>query len=469
MSSLFLAQLCSAQEQLIPFDSVHIAFAEEHSTAFVSGFGHVFICLPTGPISSAADLLNSQAINFGANTSSNGNGLWIGNYQVQPTHELLRRNTVYDNRTVVFIELTLSPSQRGQLFCDLQRRLDQDYRYDFVRHNCGHFMLDWLNGPSLEEPKWPYFTPREAVSEAIKLYPPKRMRTFPSATALIEHYLGEKLPSRAKVETASETDLALRILLLRYRLGHSDRAAYSRTQAELLRILESPAGRNAAAQVSGLETHVFEPVAARWPNEQEGPSLSVGTYFDSVSGIARALADISLGYRDWHTEPISQSTIREVHFLKATIASNGENNNANLVIGELQTIRPTFSLVGTPSSGMRLEYVGLPNSFGDHGLCASLWGGASHRVGSTWLTAKLSGTIEEIQDEAQVKFKPSFTMHSLWEPIFSEIEIVHSPSQGMGLEAKLSFYSTSASSLSASLIMDPRDNWSATLGYQIRF
>lgn len=81
-----LSQAAAAQGcvEVAPFKSVFLVFAEEQAESLVSGFGHIFVCLPNLPTSSVQDLLAAPAVNFGADTSRLGQGMWVGQYKLQP-------------------------------------------------------------------------------------------------------------------------------------------------------------------------------------------------------------------------------------------------------------------------------------------------------------------------------------------------------------------------------------------------
>ncbi len=134
-------------------------FAEEHSQSIVSSFGHIFVCLTNGEIQTSADLFNSTVLNFGANLSPLGEGLRVGRYKLQKFFDAVRQNVYFEHRGLTIYELQLSSAQIMSLAKDLDRRLGRKYPYDFIRHNCGHYIDDWLNGAREESVAMFYETP----------------------------------------------------------------------------------------------------------------------------------------------------------------------------------------------------------------------------------------------------------------------------------------------------------------------
>lgn len=416
--ALLAAPFAFPQEGLPLFDSVHIAFAEEHSSAIVSGFGHVFVCLPPGPVESASDLLHAPAVNFGADTSPLGKGMWIGEFKIQSTHQLLRRNTQFEDRTVTFLEIKTTADQRSDLKQRLKKLLDGEYPYDFARLNCGHYILEWLGISDRSWARHLYLTPREAINRILDSYPPVAKRSFLSGTALLSEYVHRSIEngnrSRVRpedIQSAIDNDLVARMLWLRIQLHRDSSLGHHTARESLSTLLATPDGADAAIRLVRFEESLFQPTTPIWNQGGEGPAARFGLTRQSGSRSYGGVIQFEAGLRDWFSQPRAEHVLRTTQFLSARIMEVDGSTSADLLLARLETERDFNHLDRRLSSGLEFGYSGIPREGGLEGAYASAWGGVSLALENCWIGARITTSAIELQDHASLQVGPSISVH----------------------------------------------------------
>lgn len=479
LPGLLLVPLVLQQGGPPHFKSVHLAFAEEHSASFVSGFGHVFVCLPESEVETTADLMRTTVVNFGADTSPLGKGMWVGEYKLQACHELVRRNAFFDQRKVTFFELTIDPDDLESLRADLIQRLSRSYPYDFFRHNCGQYLWDWLDGPEPSPTAHLYLTPREAVDKILQRFPPRRVRVVRSDADLLQAYLSQSDPSlRGSVIAAIEEpelfldiqDLTLRLLALKVAESRSNRESHVQLQGIRDATLDQPGGPDAARRLLRFQ----EELEGRgeqdaWPGEAEGPAVSLGVASSSDSGRLSPRVHLEAGLRDSHTLPQPQGLLREVKFLSATVEGRPDGPAGDLLLASLSSLRDMSRIVQAASNGASAGYLGLPNSTGTSGLFASTWTGWSVRTQSGWFSGRLSLTGDELQDHARVALAPGLTWDILRDSWTFHLEAHYSLRDGLGWEWRQDWLLDRNSTLRIRWVNSPLGEEGLSVDFQYRF
>lgn len=466
------------QEGVPPFQSVHIAFAEEHSASFVSGFGHLFVCLPEAEVKSTEDLLGSTAVNFGADTSPLGEGMWVGDYKLQSCHELVRKNTHFDQRRITFFELSLTPVELANLREDLERRMRKSYRYDFLRHNCAHYIWDWLEGPVYREVSLLYLTPREALGRILSHYPPCRIRVLRSDLEILELYL-EGLPGEEQAEVVRALvdpdalhgiqDRVLRLLTIKVAESRARRGEYERFQEARAEILRAEEGAEDAKRVVAFQERVQEQVGLSWTEESEGPALSIGMIHHKDLGATGMRVHFEAGLRDSHTSPEPEHVLKEVKLLSSTLDAIEGNLKGDVILISLSTLRDATSLSRGASSGASAGYIGLPNSLGSSGLHLSTWAGFSAKLDQGWVGGRLSAVVDELEGKAGMLIYPGMTWDMKMADFVAHCEVNYDFCEGFGLLARQDLILSNSATLRASWVHSPFGEEVLMFGFQFRF
>jgi hypothetical protein len=411
MLGVIASQLPSVEGGLHDFKSVHIVFVEEHSSDFASGFGHLFVCLPERPIEEFEDLLGATALNFGADISPLGKGVWIGEYKLQATHALVRQNAFFEQRRMTVFELTIPENKLAPLKTDLVDRLSKEYPYDFIRHNCGHYIWDWLNGPNEDPVAAFYLTPREALGRILEEYPPLHIRTVLSDVEILEDYIAQNSGADSTVirdalvdvnAIAKIENLGTRLLAIKVAESRANKDEFAFLQKLRAETLSKDGGAEAATDIIEWQSGLSAQNDASWPKEGERPSVSATAIGSPDDGSHGFRFSVEAGLRDSFTEPVPSNVLREIHFLKGTIEERKDSLDIEFILISLATLRDAGGLLGGPSSGISAGYTGLQNPLGVSGLFATTWGGLAIRTDSGWLGGRLSLTADEL--DSQVDF-----------------------------------------------------------------
>jgi hypothetical protein len=397
--AVFVACLClggRADEQSARpplFDKVYLVFAEEHSAEFISGFGHLFLCLAPAEAVSADDLLLCPAVNFGVDLSPDGAGLFVGSYVLQPSFGLVRQNSFFQQRRLFFFELHTDEAGRARLREELGRRLGRKYPYDFISLNCGYYLTDLLTvasgGGTIPRP-WSYLTPRQAADRLLRAHGTKGGLVAASPGLLAEQMLQQEFDaSRRSALAASARSLAAsidcadpRLKLLYLRLWESRVPASEYAQVTLARdaLLRTAEGRAAAREIQAVETHAFARPDEVWPVDEEGPDFGFGLYAGSSSAGPDGISlRADLGIRGRRTSPVPLNLLREVRLLGLDLDVGDDGMRGELTLGEISTIRDFTGLSGAGSSGAKISFNEREVFFDTRGLCADLWSGLATR------------------------------------------------------------------------------------------
>lgn len=475
--SLIASHLPSGQGGLHDFTSVHIVFVEEHSHDFVSGFGHLFVCLPDRKIDSVEDLLGTTALNFGADTSPLGKGVWVGEYKLQTSHALVRQNTFFDLRNLTVFELDVPVSHLGVLKADLEKRLATEYPYDFFRRNCGHYIWDWLNGPDEDPTESVYLTPREALGKILEEYPPRSIRTVRSALEVLEQHI-LKTPEADRADLAEALsdvqrlkgieDLRTRLLAIKVAESRANSDDYAFLQELRTESLAEPDGPEAAREIIEWQSALNARTMSAWPTEKEGPAISaLATGYPGGDSQGGRLT-FEAGLRDPFTQPVPEHAVKDVRFLKASLEGSEDALNAEFILLSIATQRDAGSLLGGSSSGLSVGYTDFLNPLGYSGLFASTWGGLSIRTGAGWLGARLSLTIDEIHDRINLLANPGLTWDLILPGHATHAE-VHYGEAGFGARLRHDAVLSDSLTFLTEWVRSPDDEHVISAGLQFRF
>ena len=144
---------------------VGIGMSEETADAPVSVFGHLFAYILTVDSNGKRWPLDLEnAINVAVATGDSP--LKAGYHQV-PLHRLLHEAMTKEGRSVVLLELKLTPTELETLINELRQRQEHALRYDLIRRNCSFYILNWLcqiRPAMASETRWrTVWTPRQAA------------------------------------------------------------------------------------------------------------------------------------------------------------------------------------------------------------------------------------------------------------------------------------------------------------------
>jgi hypothetical protein len=435
LATALLAGAVLLQDGEVPaFGSVYLVFADEHAASFVSGFGHVFVCLPDEEITSVDQLLAETALNFGADMGPMGQGSSVGNYRLQPCHELVRKNIFFDQRRVTFFELSVPESSLEDLRADLQTRLRGPHPYGFLRRNCGYYVWDWLDGPDRSPSTHLYLTPRDTVSGILEQYPARSVLVMPSHVEVLQAYL-QRAPLEArptvlrglwKPERLLDlADRTLRLLALDVAESRATRETYSAVQEVRRRTLEEPHGTFAAQRALAFQEEVAQALRRDWPGDAEGPAASVGVFHDGESDEAGVRLHAEAGIRDVHSLPCAEEVLREIEFLSLTVDVDSGESRADLVLASIGMTREFHSLNRGTSNGAAVGYAGLPDARGTKGAYAQAWIGVDDRTPAGWLGGRVTLVADELQDEADLRALPGASWRYLGTRFAGHLEVHH--------------------------------------------
>ncbi len=402
----------------LSFDRVYLVFAEEHSLEFVSGFGHVFLCLAPAAATTADDLLLCPSVNFGVDLSPAGTGLFDGAYTMQPSFALVRQNSFFQQRRLFFFELRTDAEMRARLSRELQGRLGRSYPYDFFRKNCGFYLSELLQAaqPSTRlRSAGLYLTPREATNRLLDAFGVVGGLRVVSPGLLAEGMLDAAPGGRTQLlarsrnlaEVARCEDPALKLLYLRMWESRASSSEYAQVAAAKDELLATPQGRAASAEIQRREIVPFTDPREAWPKDEEGLDYGVGFFGGRASDQAGVSLRLDLGIRDWLTPPVQTGVLRDVRLLGVDLDFVGGRCRGELTVGEIGTIRDFTGLLGAGSSGARLFFNERASLNDAHGLGFDVWSGlASRSPGLGWVGFKAHLLADRLDARARVAFVP---------------------------------------------------------------
>lgn len=405
----------------LAFAEVYVCFAEEHAGDLVSGFGHVFVCLPERPARSADDLLMAPAVNFAADTSPLGEGAWVGRYRLGVCHELIRNNAFFQQRDVYFVRIAMDEASRRRLAQSLIGRLDRPFPYNFLRKNCGVRLAEWifsalepaahLEGPVI------YLTPREAMEGIMARVPPEAFfvyRSSASRVAMRASELGPMAVAQAKravkdiSKTSDVSDPALRLDVIRLNESRASPEEFSRLQELKRDILSLPEGPAVARIVVASGNSGQRPMS-EWVNSDEGPCLRMGLLHDG-----KLKAGVRLGFeaglRDPFTAPVSSETRRVARILDLELDVFHSEVQTHFVLIGVHIDRDLPSVFGAGSSGFEIGYTDRLNLAGTSGLFVESWSGLALKLPlDSWISARVNLRMDAIHDHPRLRLLPSLS------------------------------------------------------------
>jgi hypothetical protein len=403
------------------FEKVYLVFAEEHSLDFVSGFGHAFLCFAPASAVTSDDLLLCPSVSFGVDLSARGRGLFWGEYTLQPSFELVRQNSFFQQRRLFFFELRTDPAGRERLRQELVGRIGKVYPYDFLNRNCGYYLADALQAarPDAElSPKGFYLTPRQATGLIINAMGTGGGLVVASPGLLADQalQLEPDLERRANLVAAAGSlstvvacdDPRLKLLLLRMWEARASAEDYPKVLAAKESHLATPAGRKAAQEVQRTECVSFADPQAVWPMDQEGPDVGLGFFTGTRSGSPTGVSlRLDLGLRGRQTSPMPSNILREVRFLGFDLDWAEGKCRGELTLAEVNTVRDFSSLMGAGSSGARVFFNERTERMDSRGLGFDLWSGLAARSASAgWVGGKMHLVVDRIEGRSQAQFAP---------------------------------------------------------------
>lgn len=427
VSALFFAILAIGgraeghSARLPRFEKVYLVFAEEHSLEFVSGFGHAFLCFAPASATSADDLLLCPSVNFGIDLSSGGKGLFSGTYALQPSFELVRQNSFFQQRRLYFFELRTDASERARLREELSKRLGQPYPYDFLWRNCGFYLAEVLQLARPEAAlsvKGPYLTPRQATGLIIEAFGTRGGLVVASPGLLADEALQAE-PSavrRAALVAAAGSlpavlrceEPELKLLYLRMWEARASAEDYPKVLAAKEAHLGTSAGKAAARKVQGAEYRSFSNPQQVWPTDGEGPDFGVGVFAGTSAGRpAGVTVRADLGLRGRQTSPMPRHLLRDVRFLGVDLDLADGKCRGEFTLAEVSTVSDFSGLMGAGSSGARIFFNERLERLDTRGLGFDVWSGLAARADSVgWVGTKLHWVVDHLEGRARAQVTP---------------------------------------------------------------
>lgn len=451
---------------------------EEHSTSLVSSFGHIFVCLPGNKIQTTSDFLGSNALNFGANTGPLGKGPWIGEYQILPFHDMVRKNRSFQGRALTIFELEVSPSELQTLREDLAARLTEDFPYDFRRLNCGHYLWEWLSGEGTVDAEFLYLTPREALEKIFTEHPPIRVRILRTDQALLEDYLSSFSSSTQSL--ASEvfetpqalleiSDLVLRLLLIKVAESTADSEDFRLLQSIRKMTLESNGGKEAAKRLVDIQERAWREELSEWQSSPQGPAFSMGSFIQIGSREAGIKVNLEAGLHGFQESSSSRHSTKEVRFLAGVLQQSESATRADFTLISLNNLRAFGPLRRSASNGFNLGYSGLPNSLGLEDLFVSAWTGVSFNQPGRWLGGRITLAASDIADRNKILAIPGILFRQEVGNSTFSTRLDYRVNEGPGWLLKQSLRLTDSSTLNFEWIESPLNEGQLSIAVELRF
>jgi hypothetical protein len=474
---LLVAPLLSGGD-LPSFDRVHLVFAEEHRQSLISGFGHLFVVLVEGEVGGIDDLLTGWTLNFGADTGPLGDGLWTGEYHLDLAHALTRQYTRLEMRSLTAFELDLDEHRLKLLREDLRDRLDRKYPYDFIRHNCGHYLLDWLNGPELDSPPVLYQTPRESLGLILESCPARAVRYRASALEVLEvalNSVGESgreatkdvIRGRSRLRDLEDTRLGL--LAVPVVEAFADAKGVQAARSDIRELLARPDGRVASIQVQKHIERVNKVPPVERLEEHEGPSVSGISVFDSERSEVSHRLVWQAGLRDLHTKPWSADAARDVALLRAEVGRWKGRERVSVDWLEVNSLRSSSSLVSRPSNGFSVASKALEDPLGRRGLSLSSWTGLGLADGLTWYGVRLNLVLDDLLDDPGAFVAPGVYLARTASTGSLQCRVDCAIDRGLGGELKGLFAIAPNSHFMLRATLDPEDGLHLGTGISFGF
>lgn len=374
----------------------------------------------------------------------------------------MRKNTHFDQRRLTFFELPYTEPELKHLREDLCSRLAHTYSYDFFRHNCGHYIAEWLLANNNASSSILYFTPREALATITCQRPPLRCFTIPSDLETLEQALSHAdertvYQVRRGLNTPSVlreiNDPVLQLLAIRVAESRSTFAEYSALESLQADILSSPGGPEAAQQSLQQEQTCrrrtcptgFKVAVAGAGGHSGGHAADTGLRLSAEAGL-----------RDFGTPPRATRTLRDIRFLAADVEMYSHQVHSDLVLASVSVVRDLRRIGGGLSSGFSLGRSDLPDPLAISGLYASTWLGASSRFEFGWLGIRAVAILDDLGRTPDLGVALGLTFDTLCDTgAFNGEEVTDVPGHGLGLLLRQRQSCTRTSSLVADATCDP--------------
>jgi hypothetical protein len=409
--------------RLPSFEKVYLVFAEEHSLDFVSGFGHAFLCFAPASAVTSDDLLLCPSVSFGVDLSARGRGLFWGEYTIQPSFELVRQNSFFQQRRLYFFELRTDSLGRERLRQELVGRIGRVYPYDFLQLNCGYYLAEVLQvarTDAILRPRGFYLTPRQATGLIINAMGMNGGLLVASPGLLADQALqAESNPERRSALVADAGTLStvlgcddprLKLLFLRMWEARVSAQDYPKVIAAKEAHLATPSGRQAAQEVQRSECLSFAEPSTVWPMDQEGPDIGLGFFTGTRSGAPSGLSlRLDLGLRGRQTSPMPSNILRDVRFLGLDLDWADGKCRSELTLVEVNTVRDFSSLMGAGSSGARVFFNERSERLDSRGLGFDVWSGlAARSAAAGWVGGKMHLVVDHLEGRSRAQFAPEF-------------------------------------------------------------
>jgi hypothetical protein len=403
------------------FEKVYLVFAEEHSLEFVSGFGHAFLCFAPASAATADDLLLCPSVNFGVDLTPAGGGLFSGTYSLQPSFELVRQNSFFQQRRLYFFELHIDASERERLREELTKRLGRTYPYDFLRRNCGFYLAEALLVARPDAPlrvKGPYLTPRQATAMIVRAFGSHGGLVVASPGLLADQALQAEpnADRRAALVAAAGSlpavvrceDPELKLLYLRMWEARASAEEYPKVLAAKEAHLATQAGKEAARNVNRAESLPFSDLQQVWPTDEEGPDVGVGVFAGTNAGSPAGLTvRADLGLRGRQTTPRPRHLLRDVRFLGLDLDWADGKCRSEFTLAEISTVSDFCGLMGAGSSGARFFFNERLERMDTRGLGFDVWSGLAARADSVgWIGAKMHFVVDHLEGPGRAQLAP---------------------------------------------------------------
>jgi len=295
------------------------------------------------------------------------------------------------------------------------------YPYDFVRRNCGYYLVDLLQAARpfpLLSPSDLYLTPRQATRSILDAFGTNGGLAVASPGWLAERTL-EAEPS---AETRSALvklggslsgvyaceDARLKLLFLRMWESRASAEDYPKVMAAKEAHLATVAGKAAAQELQRAESVSFGDPREVWPADREGPDFGIG-YFVGVSPKSGAGVSIraGLGLRGSQTSPVPSNLLREVRFLGLDLDWVDGKCRGEATLAEIGTIRDFNGLMGAGSSGARVFYNERCVGLDTRGLGVDVWSGLATRSPQVgWIGGKAHLVVDRLEGRSRAQFAP---------------------------------------------------------------
>ncbi len=473
-----LAAFASGDDDRSRFDGfqrVYLVFAEEHISSFVSGFGHVFVVLAPGPVDFAEQLLAAPAVNFGADIGPEGRGRWIGFYSIQPMHELVRKNSHFDQRRLTLYELDLVEEELRSLERSLEERLGRPYPYDFFRRNCGHYLVDWLDREARTSASSLYLTPRQAVDRILSVYPPRSTTVIPSQLEVLEDALAEKEGISTSFVRSALTrldqieaieDLEVRLLTIQLASSMASRSDFERLDLLQRESLRSPRGAEAARAVVARRAKLRDLEPMRRPT-LEGARGAIRLVGDGDAEGWRVRAEFEPALRRYDTLPVHSHMLQEVRFLSTRLDLDGDGARIDVDGLVLSNILDARGLMGGWSKGATISYLELENALGLDGIATTFWLGLSSRLRHHWFGARLTLLADGLEANADACIAPGVTWDATGDVWSAHAEVHLTDREHPGWSTRVSRRLAPHAQVQLSVVDDPTDDPILVLGFSL--